>query len=163
MRAFGTVISGNRRKNDELSPHTRSAIMSALANETSPSKIAADHNVSRQTVYNTRKRFESLETFDSRPRKGGPVKFSAYTKRYIYRIARRHPAWSYKALIANTPGGPSRTTIRRILYRYGLRKWKSKERIPLTREDTRERRHFCRDWAGFTEWEKVMFSDESSV
>jgi hypothetical protein len=32
MRAFGTVISGNRRKNDELSPYTRSAIISALAN-----------------------------------------------------------------------------------------------------------------------------------
>ena len=91
MRAFGTVISGNRRKNDELLPHTQSAIMSALDNKISPSKIAADHHVSRQTVYNTRKRFETLETFDSRPRKGGPVKFSAYTKRYIYRMARRHP------------------------------------------------------------------------
>jgi hypothetical protein len=47
MRAFGTVISGNRRKNDELSPYTRSAIISALAIKISPSKIAADRYVSR--------------------------------------------------------------------------------------------------------------------
>jgi hypothetical protein len=47
MRAFGTVISGNRRKNDKLSPYTRSAIMSALANEISPSKIVADYYISR--------------------------------------------------------------------------------------------------------------------
>jgi hypothetical protein len=58
--------------------------MSALATKISLSKIVADYYVSRYIVYNTRKRFESLKTFDSRPRKGGPIKFNAYTKRYIY-------------------------------------------------------------------------------
>lgn len=102
----------------------------------------------------------------SRPRSGRPRKFNDRTRRCIFQLARRHPRWTYAALGANIPGTDtrmSRSTIRRLLRTYGLRKWKSKKRIPLSKETAQKRVAFCREWAGFTEWEKLIFSDECSV
>lgn len=78
-------------------------------------------------------------------------------------MARKYPRWSYRALIANTPGVVSRSTIRRILQSYDLRKWKAKKRIPLNPDVAKKRLDWCRNWATFTRWEDMIFSDECSV
>jgi hypothetical protein len=57
----------------------------------------------------------------------------------------------------------SRSSIKRILKSFGLRKWKSKNRILLSRETAKKRREFCRQWARFSDWEKLIFSDEYSI
>ncbi|KAF3394530.1 hypothetical protein F1880_004635 [Penicillium rolfsii] len=88
-------ISGNRRRNSELSIEQRALILASLSAKQSVTKIAEDHNVSRQTVYNTRDRWQRDQLIKSRPRKGRPPKFSYRQKRYIYYLARKHPRWSY--------------------------------------------------------------------
>jgi transposase len=134
-----------------------------LENGISPTKIARNLRVSRSTVYATRDRFQQRYDLKSNPRCGRPKKLSRQAIRYIFRMARKHPRMSYRALSANTPGSPSRSTIRRVLKTYGLRKWKSKKRIPLTPEAAKRRRAWVREWAQFSQWERVVFSDECSV
>lgn len=166
MRCFGTEISGNRRPKAELSPETRSAILYSLEKGISPSKIAFDHRVSRSSIYYTKKRFQQTASIKSRPRSGRPAKINRRTRRYIFRLARKHPRWSYAAIGANIPSTNdylSKSTIKRVLRTYGLRKWKSKKRIPLNKETAKKRRAFCRNWAGFDDWEKFIFSDECSA
>ena len=92
-----------------------------------------------------------------------PLKFNGHTRRYIYRLARKHPHWSYSAIIADLDESISRSTIQRILRRYSLRKWKSKKRIHLTANDAQKRLRFCCEWANFDRWEDVIFSDECTV
>ena len=159
MRAFGTVIRGNRGKNTELSESTRSAILTAIESGIS-SKVADFFSVSRSTIYNTIKRFQQRQDFKSNFRSGRPQKL---TSQAIYRLVRRSPRLSWKALVASTPYGVSKTTIRRVLRKYNLRKWKSKKRIPLNKVDTKKRYEFTKLWRHFTDWNSVIFSDECSV
>jgi transposase len=163
MRQFGTQISGNRRPDAELNKEQRSAILYALELGQSPTKIAEDLRVSRRTIYRTRDRFQQRADLDSRPRSGRPKVFTQSTCRYIFRLARRNPWWSYRTLSANAPGNPSRDTIRRILKVYDLRKYKVRRRIPLNSITARKRRRFARLWEGYRSWEKVIFSDECSI
>jgi transposase len=88
MRSFGTEISGNRRPNQELSNDTRSAILYGLQLKQSPTQLAKQFNVTRSTIYRTKKRYQDLQTTNSRSRNGRPAKLSRATKRYIYQIVR---------------------------------------------------------------------------
>jgi transposase len=94
MRAFGTEISGNRRPGGELSKETRAAIIYALAAGKSPTKIATEYRVSRRVVYNTKNRWITTKTLETRPRTGRPSKVSQSTARYIYQTVRRFPMLS---------------------------------------------------------------------
>ncbi|OQD59946.1 hypothetical protein PENPOL_c038G02850 [Penicillium polonicum] len=114
MRSFGTEISGNRGKQAELSPEQRAGICSALDAGVSASKLAVEYACHRSTIYRTRERFLEQKNTSSRPRTGRPPIFNERARKYIYLQARRNPLWSYKRLGANSPGHPSRTTIRRI-------------------------------------------------
>lgn len=162
MRSFGTEISGNRRRNSELSIGQRASILASLSAKQSVTKIAEDHNVSRQTIYNTRDRWQRDQLIKSRPRKGRPP-ITSRQKRYIYNLARKHPRWSYKAIIADLDESISKRTVQRILRRFNLRKWKSKKRIHLTADDAKARRRFWRQWMRFDHWEDILFSDECTV
>jgi len=139
MRTFGTEISGSRRRNSELSIEQRVSILASLSAKQSVTKIAEDHNVSRQTVYNTRDRWQRDQLFKSRPRKGRPPKSTVRQRRYIYNLARKHPRWRYKAIIADLDESISKRTVQRILRRFNLRKWKSKKRIYLIADDAKAR------------------------
>jgi transposase len=122
MRSFGTEISGNRRPKAELLSESRAAILYGLENQGSPTQLAKEFGVSRCTIYKTKKRYEQHQTLVSRPRAGRPHKLSASTKRYIYQMVRRRPSMSWKALVASTPGGVSKSTIQRVLKKYNLKK-----------------------------------------
>jgi transposase len=150
MRSFGTEISGNRRPKSELSPEARSAILYGLELGQSPSQLARKFEVNRPTIYDTKNRFLRHHTTKSRPRKGRPQKLSKATKRWVYRLVRRRPDISWKALTIKTPGQPSISTIRRALRKYHIRKWRSKKRIPLSKEVARKRYIFTRLWLRYT-------------
>jgi transposase-like protein len=137
MRSFGTEISGNRRPQAELSPETRAAILNGLENQRSHTQLAKEFGVSRRTIYTTKERFQQHKTLESRPRTGRPQKLSAATKRYICQMVRRSPSMSWKALVAYTPGGLSKSTIQRVLRRYNVKKGKSKKIIPLKHTESR--------------------------
>jgi transposase len=163
MRTFGTEISGNRRFKEELSPEARSVILYGLEHGQSVTELARKFKVARSTIYNTKKRFIQHNTTKSRPRKGRPQKLNETTKRWVYRLVRRRPDISWKALTIETPGQPSISTIRRVLKKYHIRKWQSKKRIPLSREVARKRYIFARLWLRYTAWRTWKFSDECLV
>ncbi|THC88386.1 hypothetical protein EYZ11_012163 [Aspergillus tanneri] len=163
MRSFGTEISGNRRPNQELSRDARAAIVYGLSVGQSPTRLAEQFNCTRSTIYDTKKRFLQHNTTKSRPRKGRPQKLTKSTKRYVYRLVRRRPDISWKALTVETPGGASISTIRRALKKYHIRKWRSKKRIPLSKEAARARLEFAREWFKNDTWHTWIFSDECSV
>jgi transposase len=163
MRAFGTEISRNQRPGGELLKETRAAIIYALATGKSPTKIATEFRVSRRVVYNTKNRWITTKTLETRPRTGRLSKVSQSTARYIYWTVRRFPMLSWRALAAGTPDSLSISTIKRVLKRYHIRKWKLKKRIPLLKESAKNRYKFAKLWWKYKLWKRWTFSDECSV
>lgn len=163
MRSFGTEISENRRLNAELSKDTRAAILYGLSLKESPTALAREFKVSRTTIYNTKKRWLANQNIESSPRSGRPARISQLASRYIYRIIRRFPSLSWRALAAGVPGSISISTVKRVLSRYHIKKWKSKKRISLRKESVRKRYQFARLWLKYEGWNTWLFSDECSV
>ncbi|KAJ5129346.1 transcriptional regulator family: Helix-turn-helix and Homeodomain-like HTH [Penicillium bovifimosum] len=116
-RSFGTVISGNRRPNAELSPEHCAAIISKHEDGHKPTELTSEFGCARSTIYDTLNRFKQHNAVKSLPRSGCPVKISRRAERQIHRLARRHPNWSYHALRSQLPNPPSKSTIRSILIR----------------------------------------------
>ncbi|KAJ5566307.1 transcriptional regulator family: Helix-turn-helix and Homeodomain-like HTH [Penicillium sp. DV-2018c] len=100
----------NRRQGAELSPEQRAAIIAKH-----------EDGCARSTIYDTLERFKQHNAVESLPRSGCPVKISNRAERQVYRLARRHPDWGYEALRSQIPDPPSKSTIRSILIKYGLR------------------------------------------
>ncbi len=144
IRQFGTEISGNRQKNEELSCEARAAILSAVAAGQPKKAVAAAFGCTRSTVYNTINRWTTTYGNKSRPRKGRPKQLTLREERYIYRMVRYQPQRAYATLAYNL--GCSRSTAQRILNGRRLRKWLSLGRPALKVEDARKRLEFARYW-----------------
>ncbi|KAJ5661429.1 uncharacterized protein N7477_009045 [Penicillium maclennaniae] len=163
MRSFGIEISGNRPRGAELSETTRAAIVYALELGGKPTQIAKDLHVSRQTIYNTKNHFQKHAHVKTNPRSGRPLKLTPSERRYVFRLVRRSPTMSYKALLIDTDFKVSKSTLKRVLKRCNIRKWVSKKRIFLKKHDAQIRRAFCRKWGSVLHFDDVIFSDECSV
>ena len=163
MRSFGTEISGNRRRGGELLPEARAAILAGLENKISAAKLAEQFGVNRRTIYKTRDRYLRTNTTKSSPRSGRPSKLNDASKRYIYMLVRRWPRMTYTALGACINPPISRSTVRRILRKYKLRKWKSRKRIFLNPESAKKRRQFAALWRRNPQLMEVIYSDECSI
>jgi transposase len=146
LRKFGTVISGNRQKGEELTSEQRAAIASRVADGTKQSVVAREFNCSRGAVCRAVNRWINNQTFDSLPRNGRPEKLTHRERRYIKQLVRRRPKLAYKALVGHVDTKVSYSTIRRVLRQHNLRKWRSMKRIKLTKEGAREHLKFARFW-----------------
>jgi transposase len=71
-RSFGTEISGNRGRNDELSPEACSSIISKQEAGVSIKELAAEFGVHWNTITKTIKRWKNHKTVYSLPREGRP-------------------------------------------------------------------------------------------
>ena len=134
---FAAKLVGNRARNEELSPVARAAICSAVACGKSYRAVADAFGVSVGAVQDSLRRWETQQSFDSKPRKGRPQKLSRSEKRYILTLLKRNRHLAKKALVAATESKVSYSTIRRCLRTHNLRKWKAQKRIPLSKEDAR--------------------------
>jgi transposase len=143
VRSFGTEISGNRRLKAELSTEQRSAIITALEGGGSPTAVAAEFGCARSAIYSTWERFQQHHTVKSLPRSGRPTTISPRAKRHTYQLARRNPKWRYTTLRSQLPEDLSKSTIRSILAKLGLRKRRTRRAIPLTVDGARERYQFA--------------------
>ncbi|KAJ5743349.1 transposase [Penicillium manginii] len=166
MRRFGTEISGNRRPGGELSSEARAAIIYAHECGVSPTKMAAEFNVARSTIYSTIKRFREHQTLKSLPRSGAPKVYRYSTIKYTCLLARREPWLSLSELSARIPSHPSRSTIKRFLRSKFLQRYRARRCIPISRENARKRVQFCRNWRTErynSQLQSFIFSDECSV
>lgn len=167
MASLNEANGPARKRNGELSLDQRSSIIYAYLNGcTTQTKLANDFGCTRKTIYNTIKRFQHHQTVESRPRTGRPRKYNDRTRKFIYLQARRNPFYTYKKLSTVIPGHPSRTTILTTLKAYGIRKYRTKLKIPIERSLARRRYRFIQKWKGVWSGNGIrnwMFSDECSV
>jgi transposase len=169
LRAFGTIISGNRQFNHELTSETRAAICAAVACGQTHREVAEAFRVSKTAVTKAIQHFKQHGTFNSKARSGRKPKLTRREKRYIYKLVRKFPKMAFKALILEVNSKISFSTIKRVLRTYHLRKWKSMKRIMLTKEGATERYNFVRYWLDLHYPERLQklvsgkFSDECTL
>jgi transposase len=133
-------------KKAQLSTVQRSAIIYAHRNGATQVELANDFGCTRKTIFNTLKRYSEGEKLENREKSGRPALISDRACHHLYLQARRHPFWTYKQLSAATAQHPSRSTIRRILKRFGLGKRRSRQRIPIQPSLARKRLRFARKY-----------------
>lgn len=104
--------------------------------------------INRSTVYRTIKRFSERNNFESRPKKGRPGALDAHEERQLIHLARRFPKVSRRALAHLDGMRVSTSTVKRIMRRHHLTKWRARKRPLLTPEAARKRRELCRFWRG---------------
>ncbi|KAF2809875.1 uncharacterized protein BDZ99DRAFT_347231, partial [Mytilinidion resinicola] len=78
-----TEITGNRGRNQELSPEARSAIISKREAGVSVKELEAEFGVHRNTITKTIKRWETHKTVYTLPRDGCPEVLSRCKKQLL--------------------------------------------------------------------------------
>ena len=158
-------INGNRRLNAELTPHLRGIIQGMSHSGKSYGKIAAELNLRRSTVQMTLERARERRNGFSKPRIGRPRKTSVRSMRVITRWIRQNPWATYAQTIAILLLRFSVDTLKRALKSYDIGKWMAAKRPFLTDQVAALRLQWCLDHRNWTEsdWDKVVFSDESTV
>lgn len=162
LRAFGTVISGNRGQNDELSNEQRSAVVAAVSSGTSKTEVARAFNVNRTTIYRTIERFKQQQSNESRHRPGAPKALTPRAVRGVIRTVRKEPRTSYNALQAQSQLPVHVSTLKRVIYCQGLKKYIAAKKPHLTPGVAKKRLAFATEMATF-DWRNTLFSDECSV
>lgn len=146
LQDFICKLKANHRAKQELSPYVRVAICSLVAAGYTKQSLATLFGISRHAIRNTIERWDSHNTFDSRPRSGRPEALTPSEKRYILLMVKKDRRLARKALINAVGKKVSPSTIRRCLRAYHLRKWRAKKRIPLTKELAKDRYNFACNW-----------------
>jgi hypothetical protein len=100
----------------------------------SPSKIAHDLNIPRQTIDSFLSRYDQRETPDNLPRPGRPQKLCASDVHYLVRTAESDTDVPLKEISVNAFPDVSTRTFHRRLLEEGIQKWRAAERTLLTKE-----------------------------
>ena len=147
MRSFGQEISGNRRRNAELSIPARNSIISKAEAGAPTRELAEEFSVTSKCIRDTIRRYRQTGCNTSRPRSGRPSILTRREIRTIYRLARKYPKIEYKALIVEAYLGKtfSHRTAYRGLKEIGLKNFRAKRRPKINRATTQLRLKFCRE------------------
>uniref|UniRef100_A0A3P9HHG8 Tc1-like transposase DDE domain-containing protein n=1 Tax=Oryzias latipes TaxID=8090 RepID=A0A3P9HHG8_ORYLA len=153
----------------KIPPETKALIIKRLKTR-STAEVADTFNVSQRQVQRMRKRFEETGDVFDKPRSGRPRKTTALEDRLLVgkskasplsTAAELHQAWSPQVPV-------STRTVCRILSQNGLHGRISAQKPALNKRQLKKRVAFAKAHSllkGWTleKWQKVDFSDESSV
>lgn len=119
----------------------------------------------KSTVQDTIFKASERTNQQSAPRSGRPRQYTARDERYLLRVVRENPKYTYRKLKDHTKLNFSRKTLWRILHRNGITNWRAKKRPFLTNEVAAKRLAFAKKYVLLTkeEWAKIIWSDECSV
>ena len=145
-RSFGAEISANRKKKCEFTPIQKAVIIEKLSSGLSYRKVATEFKTTPSTTHAIFKRWKKDHTLENKPRKGRPHKLTKREIRYIILLIKKQRKITWKALIGSMGGKVTRRTLQRCISRVFARKWRSKERIPLSKETAKLRLQFARFW-----------------
>lgn len=140
-------------------------MMALKGQKYSHSKIASILNISKATVTQGIARANQLGTLESRRRSGRPRVTSESADRLLHRSVVAHPTWSSSTIAANTATPASARTIRRrLLVDFKLKSHRPAKKAKLSPKNIKDRLTFCKKYGKWTkeDWNKVMFSDEST-
>jgi transposase len=158
-------ISGNTTKGKELTPYSRGLIIGEYNCGVKPSQISRNLQIPRSTVIDTIQQKSKRDDGKSSPRPGRPKSYTERDKRHIIQLIKRDPFITYQAIRERTGLNVSSTTFLTILKESGYGHWRAKKRPKLTKEHAKLRLEWAKkhkDWT-YTEWSKVIWSDESSI
>jgi transposase len=141
-----SILCANRQRNHEFSDTVKALMVQAVESGRSCRDVVAEARCSPQAVSNIVQRWKNQRTLDNKPRSGRPSKLSFQQIRYILISLKRDRRITYEALTNYLGGQVSRTTIRRAIRRHYGRKWKAMQRIPLSKENARQRLLWCQAW-----------------
>ena len=145
-RSFGAEISANRQRNCEFTPVQKAVMVEKLSTGISHRKVAAEFKTTPSTTYAIFKRWKEHKSLENKPRKGRPQKLTKSEIRYIILLIKKQRKITWKALIGSMDGKVTRRTIQRYMSKEFSRKWRSKDRIPLSKETAKLRLQFARYW-----------------
>lgn len=117
LSKVGSVISGNRRKSQELTPALRASICAAVAAGSKKAHVAAAFGVSRTVVYNTLRRAATEPTLQSKPRSGRPKKINPAELRYLKRQISKNPQMGWAEIRSQATIPVSISTLKRAVRR----------------------------------------------
>jgi hypothetical protein len=158
-------ISGNRQKNQWISPYMRGKVMGCVLKGATPAEIAMGLNLERGTVRYTIAMDPLRHEGHSLPKDPRRKSYSLTDERYILRYVRLHPKDTYDSVITACGLSCSKSTLKKILKRHGITNWRCKKRPELTEAHVAKRLAWCLAHRGWTveEWGLVVWSDECSV
>ena len=158
-------IDGNSIKNKELSEYLRGQIIGKAESRASQRQIAHDLQLPRTTVQYTLQCESTRINGKSSPRIGRPKTYTERDKRHILTIIKRDLFITYQEIREQTGLQLSAPTFRIILRESRYGHWRAKKRPRLLEEHAKKRLEWAkqhRNWT-YTEWSKVIWSDESSI
>jgi len=162
IRTFGTIISGNRGRDDELSIEQRIATTALRAVGKTSTEIAEIMSCSRQTVIRTVRRFTERNNLSSRPRSGHPRALSDRDKAHVLRVVRQELRITYRDIIQQAELSYHRRVVYNLIKEAGITNWRAKKRPLLTDDNARIRLAFAHSHVNWSaaEWARVIFVDE---
>ena len=143
---FCQSLVADRKPRQEFNQQTRAVIVALSATGQSVRRIARLFSIGPGAVHNIIKTYEKTRNLQSMPRSGRPSIFTPKEKKYAYLLARRNPRATYHELISQLPRHCHNSTIRRILQRFYLKKWRAQKRIPLSKVNRRVRYAAAKDF-----------------
>jgi transposase len=126
-----------------------------------PQEISNALGIPRTTIQNVLKNPRPVRS----ARTGRPLLYTERDQRHILQIIKKTPNIIYAKLVEELSLIISPRTVRRMLYRLGIKKWIAKKRPMLTEVHAKVRLKFAlkyKDWS-YEEWCKVIFSNECSI
>ncbi len=145
-RAFGTVISGNRKRGGQFSSEARAAIIAAGAEGRKQASIAKEFNTSQQTISKILNHFTTTGEISPEKRKGRPKKLSPQDIQGIKKTIREQPRISKNQLVSSLPSPVDTRTITSALDDDKLRLRRAIKKIYITPAHTIKRLSFISKW-----------------
>ena len=121
-------------------------MLAMLAAGKSARAVAREFSTTHSTVLAIKKRWDTDQTEEKKPRSGRPKKLSRTEVRYIIRMIKKDRSVSWNALVDKAGGHVSYKTIKRAVRSVFSRKWKALERPKITKEAAARRLRFARTW-----------------
>src|SRR3954451_11277089 len=158
-------ISGNRPNRKHLNPYWRGVIAGEARTGGTPTEIAKDLKLDRETIRRTISLDQLRDEGKSLPREPRGKSYTPLDERHILHWVRRHPKSTYQEVIDACNLSCKKTTVKKILKTHGITNWKCKRRPLLTALHAKKRLAWCLKRRGLTaeEWGMVAWSDECSV
>lgn len=151
-------------RSNELSMELKGQIVGMASCGKSARQIGRELGVADTTVGYILRRFKETGTNENLPRPGRPPVLTERDKNHLKTIVKRERFTSLREITNQLPMA-SRWTLSNTLKESGLKLCAAAKKPKISSINIQGRRKWCRDFVDWSsdEWEKVIWSDESTV
>lgn len=149
----------------ELSVELRGQIIGMMSSNKSTRQIGLELGLPHTTVAYAIQRFKKTGSSENISRPGRPSILTKRDKNHLARMVKLNRFKPLHEITNQEPINISIDTARNALKERGINRYTAAKKPSITPKNIQERKDWCQDLAGWPEeeWEKVIWSDESSV